>query len=256
MLRSGEIASGNVSGGPSTSHTILIESLAALLDALPPAALYADYQRAALEGNALGKQTAGARQRTFRSVAQLYVLRSNFVLFRALRDMWDDDARARPLLAGLCALARDPVFRASSAAILRAAAGQVLTTEDMALSVAEQFPDVYGRTTLASIGRNVYSSWTQTGHLTSGARGSRVRARTVCRPPNVAYALMLGHLQGVRGEALFETLWAQVLDEPKSQLYDLAFGASQRGLIEFRHTGGVVDVSFRELLRPFEGELF
>jgi hypothetical protein len=35
---------------------------------------------------------------------------------------------------------------------------------------------------------------------------------------------------------------------------DLAFGASQRGLLELRSAGGVVDVGFRELLRPIEGE--
>jgi len=46
-----------------------------------------------------------------------------------------------------------------------------------------------------------------------------------------------------------------VLDRPKSHLFDLAFGASQRGLLEFRHAGGVIDVKFHELLRPFEGEL-
>jgi hypothetical protein len=66
---------------------------------------------------------------------------------------------------------------------------------------------------------------------------------------------MLGYLQGIRGQALFDTLWAKVLDHPKSHLFDLAFIASQRGLMEFRQAGGVVDVSFRELLRPFEGEL-
>jgi hypothetical protein len=70
----------------------------------------------------------------------------------------------------------------------------------------------------------------------------------------VAYALMLGHLQGTRGPALFDMLWTKVLDQPKSHLFDLASDASQRGLLEFRHAGGVVEVSFHELFRPFEGE--
>jgi hypothetical protein len=33
---------------------------------------------------------------------------------------------------------------------------------------------------------------------------------------------------------------------------DLAVAASQRGLLEFRAAGGVVDIGFRELLRPFQ----
>jgi hypothetical protein len=43
-----------------------------------------------------------------------------------------------------------------------------------------------------------------------------------------------------------------VLDQPTSHLTDLAATASQAGLLELRHAGGVIDVSFRELLRPFD----
>jgi hypothetical protein len=38
----GEIVSGDVSGGPNTSHTIVVGALAALLDAVPPGATQAD----------------------------------------------------------------------------------------------------------------------------------------------------------------------------------------------------------------------
>ena len=71
----------------------------------------------------------------------------------------------------------------------------------------------------------------------------------------MAYAFLQGHLEGHRGQMLFDTVWARSLDQPTSLLQDLAFGASQRGLMEYRHAGGVVEVSFHELLRPFEGEL-
>lgn len=250
----GEIVSGDVSGGPNTSHTIVVGALAALLDVVLPGATQTDYERAALEGNVLAKQTDGARRRTFRYLKELYLLRPDAVLFRALRDLWDDDRDARPLLAGVCALARDPVFRASSAAITGSAPGDVLTSREMADAVAEYFPTSYRESTLAKIGRNVFSSWEQTGHLAEGRRTTKVRQRATCRPPNVAYALMLGYIQGLRGRALFETLWAKVLDQPTSHLFDLAFAASQRGLLEFRHGGGVVEVSFHELLRAFEGE--
>jgi len=253
--RSGEIVPGDVSGGANTSHTIVSGALAALLAEIPPTAPHAAYRRAALECNALGKQTEGARRRTFRYLAELYLLRPDSILFRALRDLWCDDPDAQPLLAGLCALARDAVFRASSTAILRSFPGTMLTADDLALAVGERFPDSYGGRTLAKIGRNTFSSWEQTGHLAAGERTTKVRARATCRPANVAYALLLGHLQGATGEALFDTLWAQVLDQPKSHLLDLAVGASQRGLLEFRHAGGVVEVSFHALLRPFEGAL-
>ena len=66
---------------------------------------------------------------------------------------------------------------------------------------------------------------------------------------------MLGHLQGLRGEMLFDSLWARLLDQPRGNLFDVATTASQRGLIEFRRSGGVTEVGFRELLRPVEGRL-
>jgi hypothetical protein len=255
LLRAAEIVRGDTSGGANTSHTIAVESLAALLATAPGDAQFLDYESAALEGNVLGKQTRAARRRTFRYLKELYLLRPDSILFRALRDLWATDQSVQPLLAGLCALARDSVFRASSRAILHSAPGEILTSRDLARAVAEQFPDSYSESTLAKIGRNTFSSWEQTGHLKSEKPPEKLRVRASCGSANVAYALLLGYLQGVRGRALFETLWARVLDLPASQLFDLAVGASQRGLMEFRSSGGIVEVSFRELLRPFPGEL-
>jgi hypothetical protein len=253
--RAEEIVSGDVSGGAHTSHTLLFGALTALLEAVPLEAPPSKYAHAALKDNVLGKRTEGARRRTFRYLKELYLLRPDSILFRALRDLWPDDVEAQPLLAGLCALARDSGFRASSTAIIGSSPGDTLTSGDLAQAVGRRFPGSYNAGTLAKIGRNAYSSWEQTGHLVEGERTAKVRTRATCRPANVAYALMLGYLQDARGPALFDTLWTEVLDQPKSRLVDLAFGASQRGLLEFRHAGGVVDVSFHELLRPFEGEL-
>ncbi|MGH8527928.1 MAG: hypothetical protein ACREXY_28025, partial [Gammaproteobacteria bacterium] len=177
------------------------------------------------------------------------------ILFRAMRDLWTDEEEAQPLLAGVCALARDSVLRASGSAITRSSPGDALRSTDLAEAVQEHFPESYSASTLAKIGRNTFSSWEQTGHLAAAGSATKTRTRAVCRPVNVAYALLLGYLQGIRGQALFDTLWAKILDHPKSHLFDMAFTASQRGLIEFRQAGGVVDVGFHELLRPFEDEL-
>ena len=63
---------------------------------------------------------------------------------------------------------------------------------------------------------------------------------------------MLGYLEGARGQSLFKTLWTSVLDQPMSQLIDLAATASQAGLLEFRSAGGIVEVTFHQLLRLFD----
>jgi hypothetical protein len=250
-----EIVPADVSGGANTSHTILVTALRALLSEVPPLASLADYEKAVVEVNVLGKSTEAARRRTLRYLKQLYLLRPDSVLFRALRDLWTDDPDAQPLIAGLCALARDAVFRASSEAIVRAGIGETMTWATFTSAVGERFPDSYNDATLAKIGRNTSSSWEQTGHLVTVDRATKVRKRVTCRPATLAYALMLGHLQGYRGLALFGSPWTAVLDQPTSQLMDLAFTASQRGYLEFRNAGGVVEVSFHELLRPFESEI-
>ena len=53
---------------------------------------------------------------------------------------------------------------------------------------------------------------------------------------------------------MFDTVWAQALDQPRAHLVDLAVVASQRSLIDFRHSGGITEVRFTELLRPIEGQ--
>ncbi len=243
------IVDGSVSGGTNTSHTIVVPALEMLLAALPPDAESEAYAHAALIENALGKPTDGSRRRTFRYLKELYILDPEIDVFQALRDLWDEDFEGRPLLAGLCALARDASFRASSSAILRAVPGEQLASADLAAAVEERFPSAYSPSTLAKIGRNTFSSWEQTGHLKSAGARRKFRTRATCRPPAVAFALYLGHLEGARGDLLFDTFWTRVLDQPRSHLYDLAFAASQHGLVDFRHAGGVVDVGFEHLER-------
>jgi hypothetical protein len=253
--RIGEIVSSDNSGGAHTSHTIMLVALRRLLAGVPPTATRAAYEEAALERNVLAKETIAGRRRSLRYLKELYLLRPEALIFRALRDLWPDDEEAQPLLAGLCALARDSLLRASSDVILQARPGDVLTSTDFANAVSDRFASSYRETTVAKIGRNVFSSWEQTGHLVEAKRPTKVRIQATCRAANVAYALMLGYLEGKRAQSLFETRWAKVLDQPASHLYDLAHSASQRGLMEFRRAGGVVEVTFHELLRPFEGEL-
>src|SRR4051812_4720478 len=88
-------------GGTNTSHTIAVDLLTSLLAALPAAATREDYERVAVEENVLGRATRAGRARTFRYLRELYLLDPSRLLFRALRDLWDEDPSARPLLACL-----------------------------------------------------------------------------------------------------------------------------------------------------------
>jgi hypothetical protein len=250
-----EIAPRARPGGANSSHTILLPALSRVLGTVDRRADAQAYERAVVEENVLGKGTTASRRRTLRYLKELYVLRPDSILFRALRDLWTDDRAGQPLLAGLCALARDPLFRASSRAIFDADPGDIVTSTNLAAAVDAAFPDRYSEATLAKIGRNTFSSWEQSGHLKSAARTQKLRDRATCTPATVSYALLIGHLEGVAGAALFETFWTMALDWPRSHVTDLASSASQRMLIDFRQSGGITEVGFSELLRPFEGQL-
>lgn len=250
-----EIVDADVRRSVITSRSIGVRELHALLDSTKPDAEQADYEQAIVEQNVLGLKTATAREWRFKTLRRLYQLAPQSLLFRALRDLWAVDAEARPLLACLCAMTRDTVFRATAKLICELSIGEKVSATDFVTPIQDQFPDAYNEKTIRTTAMKAYASWAQTGHLGKAEDGVRVRTKAVCRPADVSYALLLGHLQGNRGEALFETLWARVLDHPRSHLYDLAFMASQRGMLEFRNAGGVVEVGFRELLRPMEGEL-
>lgn len=247
-----EIVPGDQPGGPSTSQTIMVASLGSLFELLPADAPPNAYRFAVLDDNALGKRTAGAREWAFRQLRRFYGLDPSLLLFRALRDLWPaDDPTGRSLLAMLCAMARDPVLRASAPVIVATDVGAVVTPEDFEKRVDTAFPGAYGASTRRATAQKLASSWHQSGHLIADTRTRKMRTRVAPSPASLAYALLLGHLQGVRGEGLFGTPWAAVLDQPRSRLLDLAVTASQRGLLELRHGGGVVEVGFRGLLRPF-----
>lgn len=240
-------------GGTNTSHTIAVALLTSLLSALPPAATRGDYERVAVEENVLGRATRAGRTRTFRYLRELYVLDLEFLIFRALRDLWDEDQSARPVLACLTALVRDSALRATSNTVLAAEPGEHVDAAMLTQAVEERYPDVYNPATAAKIGRNTASSWTQSGHLEG--RANKVRRRPVVSPVSATMALLLGYVSGLRGEALFTSFWARVLDVSPEEVRQLAADANRSGYLELKDGGGVVEVGFRHLLRPPVGRI-
>lgn len=225
----------------------MLSQLRMLLSQRPLETDRSTYRRAVVDDNALSKATATTRRKTFVVLGQLYGLDSSVVLFRALRDLWDSDFEAQPLLAVLSALARDPTLKATAPAVLSAGVGATVTVAQLSASVADRFPERFSAHSLRSIGANAASSWQQTGHL--HGKLTKIRQHAASRPTAVAYALLLGHLCGERGDRLFETVWAHVLDSPEGVIRAQAAAAAQQGWLEYRHSGGITEVSFRHLLR-------
>jgi hypothetical protein len=114
----------------------------------------------------------------------------------------------------LCAAVRDVILRSTAETILAIAPGASVTWQMLELVISQHFPDRYNHTTLAAMAQHTLSSWRQSGHLGGEAKKVRAAAAT--------YALLLGHLCGVRGEGLFDTLWARLLDAPTHMIHEQA----------------------------------
>ena len=239
-------------GSTHLARTMMLAELRQLLDYVPVSAATEDYVRAIEEDNCLGKRSGRTRMLTRRHLTELYSLNPNTAAFRVLRYFWQRDSEGRPLLAGLCACARDLLLRSSAPFVLRFGDGQAFSREALEGYLDKKNPGRFSRATLKSAAQNLASSWTQAGHLVG--RVKKVRSRAMVTPASTAYALLLGFLEGARGESLFRTDYAKVLDCSFERATELAETASCKGWIVFKRVGNVIEVLFPTLLTDEEKE--
>ena len=236
--------------GTHTSRTIMLDELRAVLANCRPDATRDNYLAAIHDDNCLGKRTAATRRISSQRLSELYALDQEVPLFRVMRRCWYADRDGQAVLALLLALARDPLLRVTAPAVLRMRPGEELARQQMTDALNRAVGSRLSESTLDKVVRNAASSWTQSGHLKG--RGRKVRHRVAPTPAATAYALFLGHLAGSRGAALFESLWARVLDAPAGELMHLAMDARRLGFLDMSQSGGVIDVAFSRLLAPDE----
>lgn len=210
------------------------------------------YRKAVLEENALGKRSAATRRVDWEYLVTLYAFDPSVTLFRTLRHFWALDSAGRPLLAHLCACARDPLLAATGPYVLAIPEGTRVSLSMTMEYVDALEPGRFSAGTLKSTCQNINASWTKSGHLEGRARKIRVNRNPSAG--STAYALLLGYLQGIRGALLFESKHVQLLDCSRERAVDLAEVAARHGWLAFKHIGNVMDVSFSEVLTPQEVE--
>ena len=231
--------------GTHTSRTIMLAELSDLLAAVPPDARREDYTRVIIDDNVLGKQTIATRRLTNQRLGELYGLEPRLPLFRVLRRLWDIDTAGHPLLAMLCALARDPLLRATVPSVLALPAGAELIRAAFLDALRQVVGGRLNEAVLDKVARNVASSWSQSGHLQGRMRKLRIRVRPTSG--SLAMALWMGTLEGLAGQSLLDCRWARVLDRAGPELLPVALQAKQRGLIHARAGGGVVEIDASRL---------
>jgi hypothetical protein len=238
-------------GGAHLSRTMMLEDLTTLLGAVDaPDAARTNYLSAIKADNCLCKRSGKTRELTSRHLVSLYSLDTTDILFRSLLFFWHRDPAGRPLLALLCACARDSILRATVPFILNLPEGSVVTQEIMAAYIDDLEPGRFSPATLKSTAQNVNATWTQSGHLQGRTR--KIRTPATPTPGTAAYALLLGYLTGARGPALFKTDYARLLDCSIDRAVELAREASHRGWIVFKQVGDIIEVVFPALINEQE----
>jgi hypothetical protein len=231
--------------GTHTSRTMMLAEVTDLLATVPADATPDAYEAAVVDENVLGKPTVATRRLTIQRLRELYGLDLRLPLFRVLRRLWAIDEKGRPLLALLCALARDPLLRSTAAPVVGLPAGAELVRGSFLAAIREVVGDRLNDAVLDKVARNAASSWSQSGHLEGRVR--KIRRRVEPTPAPLALALWIGMLEGQAGEALLESRWTRVLDRTGRELVPLALTAKQLGLIQARVGGGVVEIDASRL---------
>jgi hypothetical protein len=232
-------------GGVHLSKTMMVAELTALLNATASSGTD-DIQTLVLESNILGKRTGAARRLALARLNTLYGVQTPFPLATVLARLWHRRADGRPLLALLCALAREPLLRDSADAVLPLPGGTPLRAPEVAVKLARRHPGRYSSNMLNSLARNCASTWTQSGHLAGKVR--KRRSSPVATPEAAAYAALLGALAGFGGPALLASPWMRMLDRSESEMLNLLRAAEGTGLLRMRAGGGVIEINVRRAM--------
>jgi hypothetical protein len=234
-------------GGPHQSKTMMLADLGVLL----AAHMECRPNEAVVGDNLLGKPSVRAREAAAYQLRQLYgVGDAPPPISLALFALWRRDPPGRPLLALLCALARDPTLRDSADVVLDAQLGTQVRAPEFAAAYEIRQPGRLGANSAASLSRNAASSWMQAGHLLGAVRKTRVRAKPT--PAIAAYAALLASICGFGGASLLECRWLDILDRPAEDRLALLRQAEGLGLVRVRQAGDVLEIDVR---RPMAGAL-
>lgn len=231
-------------GGVHQSKTMMLKELSAYLavataENVSPASLI-------IEQNILGKDTASARKLTLQRLNGLYGIVKPNPVSRALFGLWLLDVEGRPVLALLCALARDALLRDTASAVLPAPLGISVRWPNIAATLEEQHPRRFSQKMLRSLSQNCASSWTQSGHLQGHLKKLRVQAQSTAVA--AAYAALLATVCGFGGPALIDSPWLAVLDRAREERLSLLRQAEAQGLVRVRTAGDMLEISARQAI--------
>jgi hypothetical protein len=229
-------------GGTHQSKTMMLAELRTLLSS--SATSRAALRHAVVVDNVLAKSTANTRKLTYRHLAALYGLSEQPPLTRLFFALWRLGPEARPQLALLVALARDPLLRDTGRIVIDGQIGVALKRPNFEAELTQKHPARFSSKMMRSLAQNCASTWTQSGHLHGPIK--KTRKRIAPAPAAVALAALISTVCGFGGPAILNSPWMRVLDLTPDQALDHLRKAQGLGLARVRSAGDITEISIRQ----------
>lgn len=223
-----------------TSRTTMQVELFELLEAVPNGSSIEAYQKAIEQDNVLGKRSLSNRLITSQRLREMYGLDHGVMIFRTMRYLWNIDPESRPMLAHLCALARDTLLRVTAEYIIPLGIGTECVRTEMLKCLSAHLEARLNDSILNKVAANAGSSWTRSGHLTG--RNRKIRSIVKPRPTSVAFALWLGHLEGRVADELLDSFWMKMFDASRNEILEEIIKAKQLNLVRATIGAGIVEI--------------
>lgn len=234
--------------GGHMARSMMLAEMKQLHETLPVDASLGDYQCAIEERNVLAKPTQSSRHKSYVHLVELYGLDVKKPLFQTLRRLAKDQPADLPLLAMLCAYARDPQLRHSFAIIDSLSPGTHLPRAAMEEHLEQGFPGVFSKVMKVSLAQNVNTTWTMSGHLVG--RSKKIRSLPTTGWAAATYGMFVGYLLGLRGEILLNSIFGRLVAATPAQLAAHLTTAASRHWLRLRQAGGVIEIDFSQLAQP------
>jgi hypothetical protein len=222
-----------------------------------PDATKEDYRKAIVDGNILMIRTKVSRMKAYYNLNYFYALDNENPIFRALKYYRNKDPESGRLNSFLCCYLKDHTLRHVMDYLNYESDTLEYLYPQLIANEIDIFNDQYSKKTLEFLSYNIFSTLRQAGYLDPKGeyhtfyhnhKLKRQYHRKIITPKatygNVAFALYLGYLNGVRGVNLFTTKYMHLLCLPQDCQYLLAETAHMRELITFKKIGNIMEISF------------
>lgn len=202
----------------------------------------------AFSDNVAGKLSKSSQQKTNRYLKQLYGFDMSDSYFASFFWYWKNaDETDRPLIALLYAIRNDFHLAESIEVLNSTPVGEKVIIEELEKNITHRHQDRYSPATLRSLAQNIASSWKQAGFILGKVKNIRVEPDISFWV--VSFALLLGYIEGKRGDFLLGSKYVKSLNLPDSKIRSLITEAAKRDILQYQHSGNVTTIIFSNLLK-------